>query len=68
MKLREAIVKVTEEQNWAGMSRIVDLLRFRHGLTSEETRAVFNRVLGREIPLPEWDGWMQQCDAVMSGG
>ena len=50
------------------MGNVVDFLRFKYGMTCEGNRKYFEKVIGREVGLPEWDCWMQQCDSVASYG
>ena len=62
----EGVRKVVDDQNFIGMTRIVDMLRIRYGMTCEGIRKYFEKKTGKEISLPEWDEWMQQCDYVSS--
>ena len=59
MTLRETILHATRTGDVRRVSRIMDILRFRHGCTYADTRGIFERA---GINAEDFEDWCQQCD------
>ena len=66
MILKDGILEAVGNRDWGRMTMIVDKLRFEYRLNCNGIREYFEKVIGKEIGLPEWDEWMQECDAISS--
>ena len=60
MTLRETILHATRTGDVRRVSRIMDILRFRHGCTYADTQGIFERA---GINADEFEDWCQQCEA-----
>lgn len=62
MNLDAELKAAVEQRDARALSKLIDFLRLRRGMTYFAIRDLARRVTGREISAGEWEALMEDCD------